>query len=825
MSTHRSRTGTRASILAGAVALALSFAAQAQDLTFDIGAGDLKAALEAYAKQTGQQLVYQPDDVKGRTTPGVHGAMTPEQALTALLAGTGLKVQKDSSGAIAIFPAEAVAGGASDKTAGDDQKLEEVIVTATAISSIYVTSRSATRIDADPMDLPMSISAVQEDLLRQQQARTLTEALSNVAGIDVNGYSEVFSRGFRVSTARNGTTAANDATGTTRSRPIVATDRLEVLKGPAQILQGAVAGYGGTVNVITKVPEPGEIAYLGLGLGSHYYWRLDADLNGTLVEGDYGRLMGRLIGSFQDQGDNAVGYRGDSGDFASAGLRWANQEWGSDFSVVYEYNNRWLPDQLTVVTTGKSFGQNLKLFNYGVDGSNYGLHLTSNTLDVNFAQTLAADWTLAVNYVGTRTSGGNNSLSVYYNPYDPDSDPNVVYAVAGADFSAKDVRHSTSNVVQVSLHGTVATGPIAHHLLVAYDYMDGSDRTDRTPVFGPVCYTDIVDWTKQCAAPDFQVYGRSHSDTTESGVLASDRLQWNNWSALFGLRWIDRSYRRYLADYTDADDSVIFPGSVYKESVSQTLPQYGLVYEAAPDVSLYASGNEGFTSNANQLDESGKQLPNETSTQYEAGVKALLLDRQIAVTLALYQIKQKDVSIPVFDVVPPPGQDAVFILIDGVTSKGVEVEVSGQPVRGLELRANYAYLSTKAEMDGDALSYGYTPNKFNLWGAYWFSRTVGTGWWAGGGLNYSQAPKPAMETQPFDNPLYYDPPVTVVWPGYSGSTVLDLSAGYADRHWSAIAGIKNLTNERVYDLPFFASFDSTVANQGRTYAFDVSYSF
>ena len=46
MSTHRSRTGTRASILAGAVALALSFAAQAQDLTFDIGAGDLKAALD-----------------------------------------------------------------------------------------------------------------------------------------------------------------------------------------------------------------------------------------------------------------------------------------------------------------------------------------------------------------------------------------------------------------------------------------------------------------------------------------------------------------------------------------------------------------------------------------------------------------------------------------------------------------------------------------------------------------------------------------------------------------------------------------------------------
>ncbi len=47
MTIDRSRAGARASILAGAVALALSFAAQAQDLTFDIGAGELKAALTA----------------------------------------------------------------------------------------------------------------------------------------------------------------------------------------------------------------------------------------------------------------------------------------------------------------------------------------------------------------------------------------------------------------------------------------------------------------------------------------------------------------------------------------------------------------------------------------------------------------------------------------------------------------------------------------------------------------------------------------------------------------------------------------------------------
>ena len=335
----------------------------------------------------------------------------------------------------------------------------------------------------------------------------------------------------------------------------------------------------------------------------------------------------------------------------------------------------------------------------------------------------------------------------------------------------------------------------------------------------------MATWEKQCFDPWFQAYGRGNFNTTENGLLASDRMQWDKWSALLGLRWIDKSYRQYTGDFTLEDGTVVEPASSYKESVNQTLPQYGLVYEVASDVSLYASGNEGFQSNANLLDKDGGAIPDQTSTQHEIGVKSLLLDRQIAVTLALYQIKQKDVALPVDDAVPPPGQIGVFVTIDGITSKGVEVEVSGQPVRGLELRANYAYLDTEAEMDGRSLTYGYTPNKFNLWGAYWFSRSVGTGWWVGGGLNYSQAPKPAMETQPYENPEYYDPPVNVVWPGYSGSTLLDLSAGWTGAHWSAIAGIKNVTNERVYDLPYFASFVTTVANEGRTYAFDVSYSF
>ena len=184
MSKSGSRAPKRLRLLAGAVAFALAAAVSAADFNFDIPAGDLDAALKAYSKQTGEQLVYRAEDLKGKSTQGAKGRMSDQQALEAIVAGTGLKVNRDSSGAFAIFPAEAVAGGASTETAGS-QKLEEVIVTATAISHLYVTSRSVSRLDTDPMNLPQSVTAVQGDLLYTQQASSLTDVLDNVAGMEV----------------------------------------------------------------------------------------------------------------------------------------------------------------------------------------------------------------------------------------------------------------------------------------------------------------------------------------------------------------------------------------------------------------------------------------------------------------------------------------------------------------------------------------------------------------------------------------------------------------------------------------------------------------
>jgi iron complex outermembrane receptor protein len=86
------RSRTFKSVLAGSVcALALSTVAMAQDAkSFDVPAGDLAPALDAYIKQSGEQLIYRVADVRGMKTSGVRGALSSDEALQQLLAGTAL---------------------------------------------------------------------------------------------------------------------------------------------------------------------------------------------------------------------------------------------------------------------------------------------------------------------------------------------------------------------------------------------------------------------------------------------------------------------------------------------------------------------------------------------------------------------------------------------------------------------------------------------------------------------------------------------------------------------------------------------------------------
>ena len=77
-------------LIAGTALAALATTAAAEQ--FNIPAGDLKTALDVYARQTGTQLLVSTDAVKGVRTSGVHGDMGADAALSHLLTGHGAPV-------------------------------------------------------------------------------------------------------------------------------------------------------------------------------------------------------------------------------------------------------------------------------------------------------------------------------------------------------------------------------------------------------------------------------------------------------------------------------------------------------------------------------------------------------------------------------------------------------------------------------------------------------------------------------------------------------------------------------------------------------------
>jgi iron complex outermembrane recepter protein len=83
--------------------VAVAFAAEAPRKAFDLPAADAAQSLKAFTEQSGEQIVYPVERVRGIQTKAVKGSFTAREALDLMLAGTSLTaVQDPGSGAMAV---------------------------------------------------------------------------------------------------------------------------------------------------------------------------------------------------------------------------------------------------------------------------------------------------------------------------------------------------------------------------------------------------------------------------------------------------------------------------------------------------------------------------------------------------------------------------------------------------------------------------------------------------------------------------------------------------------------------------------------------------
>jgi iron complex outermembrane receptor protein len=251
--------------------------ALADSQRIDIPAGDLSAALEYLSTRSGTGLVYRPDQVKGVKTRGVHGALSPEEAVKQLLEGTGLQVSRDSTGAMLIAAPQVIARSSPSDDEGT--LWDEIIVT-------------ATKENMPARTIAGSVSVLPGAQLDNSGAQSFADYLTRVPGVIFNaavpGLSTATIRGVSTTTSLDqgqGTTGyfINDVPLTDPNFAVAIPDidafdvnNVSVLRGPQGTLFGS-ASLGGAINYEAALPNlskfegrvQGTVAGASVGAGSN----------------------------------------------------------------------------------------------------------------------------------------------------------------------------------------------------------------------------------------------------------------------------------------------------------------------------------------------------------------------------------------------------------------------------------------------------------------------------------------------------------------------------------------------------------------------------
>jgi outer membrane receptor protein involved in Fe transport len=276
------------------LACSASVAAYAQNSNvkpFQIPAGDLVTALDSLARQSGAQFIYQAEQLKGLRTPGVSGTLSTDDALTRLLAGSGLTLHHDASGAVIIMKgssqhtapssSRSTSGKVAPGTEADPEKIAK-------LDAVQVTG---SRIPRAQIEGPAPIVTITSQDITNNGFATVAEVMTsltqNLGSLDNNQHTNGFSPGAQAVDLRglgpnhtlvlvNGRRIAdypqsyggNSNFTDISNLPTSLIDRVEILSGSASAIYGSDA-ISGVINFILKKKTDGTTLDYRVGDTQH----------------------------------------------------------------------------------------------------------------------------------------------------------------------------------------------------------------------------------------------------------------------------------------------------------------------------------------------------------------------------------------------------------------------------------------------------------------------------------------------------------------------------------------------------------------------------
>jgi catecholate siderophore receptor len=623
------------------------------------------------------------------------------------------------------------------------------------------------------VDTPQTITVIKKELMDQQRATTLTEALRNTPAVGTFSLGEngstnlgdsVFMRGFDASSA---IFIDNVRDAGQISRDMFNVEQIEVLKGPA----GADNGRGsptGSINLVTKQAHQGDAFDASASYGSWSQKRVTADWNKSLNK-DNGTAF-RINLMKQDSGvpgrhEVENDHQGIAAAFAY-GL-------GSDTRVFvdflhYEQND--VPDGgvPTIGLPGSNPGKTAaKLAGAApVNSANfYGLSSDHNDVNadrftVRFEKDLSPDVKLqnTTRYARTKqdyqltsymwTAANLNLTSA--NPAD--------WTMARSNVNIRDNQINDILTNQTYVTAKLNTGTLQHTLFGGVEFTREKQTTDGFTYSGALPAANLYNPNPDAGQGSFKrtsndaLDGSGKTDTVSAYLF--DTIKFNEqWSINGGIR-VDHYNTDYDCGATYNTTQKVWNCAASVSTTTSTPAIQHLsqgssgnlfnwklagIYKPTENSSLYAlyatsqqpPGGSNFSlSAAPNSGDNPNFAPQKTKTA-EVGTKWDVLNKRLALTAAIYRTEvNNDIELQ---------SDGTYAQVGKKRVQGVELGAVGAITDKWSVSAGYSYMDTKvlsnvnvtAAGTGDGLA--YTPkNAFTLWTTYELPK----GFTIGGGARY-----------------------------------------------------------------------------------------
>lgn len=491
-------------------------------------------------------------------------------------------------------------------------------------------------------------------------------------------------------------------------------ERIEVLKGP----QGTLFGRnteGGAISIVTRKPS-GELsgrATVGVGNFDSREASLHLDLP------SFANFSVKLDGLVTTRGgtvDNPLASQHDFNAYNKKGLHAAVQ-WkpASNFNALYSFDisrDETTPYYLQLLT--KSTGPLLKMQSDRAEIANIGVPQPW-ALGKTHGHLLTLDWTISPEFE-LKSISSYRSLTQTQND---NGSSNLGAFVQGRSGNTNFSRLSLADVWQkqyseeLQLIGTLRQLDLVAGAFYYHEKVRDTAWTPYTNRWNAdgTSYTILPEPTSSITFPD----RASHAVTESIGVFG--QATWT--PEMMGRIVHVTAGGRYTHDAkTGKLDKVNGVATTYAldDSWNRFDPMVNLAIDAAQDVHLYGKWSTGYKAGgANSRSQSYHDFDPETVSTFEIGAKTEFLDHHVRLNVAAYTAAYKDMQIDFIAPVLNTTRTTIETRNAKGTGhiKGVEADLTVNPLQGLTLTGSYAYTDVHLPPApnpymGDALVQVYT---------------------------------------------------------------------------------------------------------------------